>query len=148
MSSVPFLPASIVLPEDQQQRFIRTTEFFNQIAYCVNARSLGFFSIIELINGEVWFVNKSAFRTIYQVVNLIAPGTTSVPHLFGSTVTAQTFTLLPTSDISINVPATPLFVANPNDAFVTVNATMVNVVTTNAAYNGGTAIVLLEYLKN
>lgn len=147
-SDGPFLPASIILPYDQDQLYIRLTEFLNQIAYCINVRELSLFSTVELINGQVWFESAGAYRTAYIITPLVAPGTTSVPHEFGEFIAAGTFALLPTSDISINVPTTPLFVANPNDAFVSVDAVNVNVVTTNAAYNGGTAIVLLEYLKN
>ncbi len=163
-NSAPFLPASIVLPydiENYNELLIRLTLYLNDISYRVNSREISTYFLSEIVTGQSWFkfINpanipkntvtpRSGFRRVYMIPNIVM-GANSIPHDLGDT---STFTMTEMRG-TMNMPFIPFFCpipqsSPPDDIAISTDATDVTVTTFSGAYNGGTAIVVLEYLKN
>lgn len=158
-NTAPFLPASIVLPKDPDELLIRLTLYLNDISYRLNTREIGWYEFIELTTGQSWFsdqtqntitpnIRRSAFRKVFSIPNIIM-GANSVPHNLGD-ISTFTFTDMRGT---MNMGFIPFFCpipqsSPPDDIALSVDATNVTVTTFSGVYTGGTAIVVLEYLKN
>ena len=150
----PFLPSTVYLPEDDEQRIITNNLILNQIVKAVNLREISTYELFELVTGQSWFsatvnVKRAVYRTVYEVGAIAAAGTLNIAHgitnlvqftrIYGTVITAAPdFRPLPrvsatlvTDQISLDVGA--------------VNITIVNGAT---APNITSGIVVLEYLKN
>lgn len=137
----PFLTASTVLPKDAKELLIKLTTLFNDVAYRVNIREISLYSLNEILNGQRWFKKNEAFRKVITFPNIVDPGTTSVAH--GIAPFPSQFT-----DINATVTLAGTIATTLADPEVTVDATNVNIILGVGTYNGATAIVTLEYLKN
>ena len=93
-------------------------------------------------------ITRGGFRTTYYFPAITAPGTTSLAHNLGS-LTNFTFTHIYGT---LNLNSGPLFCGipqgAPDDVEITVDGTNVNIIAATGTYNGASAIVVLEYLKN
>jgi hypothetical protein len=156
-SNLPYLQLSTVLPKDQNELLIKMTTLFNDIAYKVNIREISVYQTVEVLTGQSWFsrnvaINPNSSRPTFRLVmvfpTIAGTATTSLPHgLVG--LSTYTFTEIRGT---LNLPGTPLFApipqAAPDDVAITIDATNVNITTSTGTYNGASAIVVLEYLKN
>ena len=99
------------------------------------------YSLNEILNGQRWFKKNEAFRKVVTFPNIVDPGTTSVAH--GITPFPTQFT-----DINATVTLANTIATSLADPEITVDPVNVNITLAAGTYNGGTAIVTLEYLKN
>lgn len=152
-NNAPFLPASIILPDDANAMRIRLLSYLNEIAYKLNKREIASYDPVELQTGQDWFSSNSrgrrqSFRKVIEFPTVTGTATTSVAHNLGP-LTNITFTEIRGT---LNLPGTPLFAAMPqgapDEASITIDANNVNITLSNNTYNGAYGIVVLEYLRN
>lgn len=152
----PFLNTSIVLPDvmpkEQSELAVKLVSLFNDFALKINNRSISTYSNQQVSTGKIYpavtgLFQRFSYRKQFRFPNIIAAGTTSLPH--GITPYPTEFTLITGT---ITLAATPISEGIPTggaDAVaITVDAANVNIICSSATYNGGTAEVTLEYLVN
>lgn len=155
-----FVSPSIYLPEDEEQRVIRTTDLLSQLATAVNLRDIAVYEPFENSTGQSWFsdnVPSTAtdkpipFRKVIVFPSLTAAGTTSVAHgitnLILCTKIYGVASDIPVSPAVYPTLMIPLPQAAPDDVAVTVDAMNVNIICATATYNGFRALVILEYFR-
>lgn len=150
----PFLPTSLVFPDDQQERNVVLTEMYIDIANSMNVREVGIYDQVELLAGQTFFDPANAqnkrdvFRRVYNIGAIAAgatlntahglTGITSYTHIYGTCVTdAIDFRPLPyVSTVALNQQ-------------ISLTITPINIVIVNGAASANitSAIVVLEYLK-
>ncbi len=74
-NQVPYLRTSREFPEDVKQLAFQTSKSYIDIANCVNARTIGLFTVNRpTITGESWFLNENrrqqTLRQVYTITNL------------------------------------------------------------------------------
>lgn len=150
----PFLPNSVYLPLDEEQRLITNNLLLNQIVKAVNLREIGTYETSETITGESWFssninVKRAVYRQVYQIGALNAGSTLSMAHnisslsqfthIYGTCITADgNFHPLP------DVSATNV----TNQVSLDCTPTNIVIVNGSTAQNISSGLVILEYLKN
>lgn len=76
---VPYLRSERSFPQEAQPLSVEINRCYDEIATCVNSRTIGFFSEgNNLINGEVWFVGSQKYQGFRRIYNITATGNT--PH--------------------------------------------------------------------
>ena len=157
----PFLPSSVYLSDDQEQRIITTNLLFNQIVKAVNFREISSYERIELFNGQQWFSNtpnvkRSGYRRVYQVPVILAGATANILHgititlapapnptaftrVYGTVLTAvPDFRPLPRISATLVTDQISLDIVGPNIVIVN-GATAPNITS---------GFIVLEYLQN
>ena len=77
--TAPFLIGSRNFPEDAQKLVVEINRSYNDIANCVNARTIGIFPTNRRIQtGESWFIRGFKQATLRQVFPFTAAG--NIPH--------------------------------------------------------------------
>ena len=149
-----FLSPDLTLGEDdnfkEQSLLEKLTEFSEQI----NLREVALYDIEELETGQNWFDSadfnntRNTFRKVILFPSLTAVGTTSVAHELGS-IADFTFTkIIGTAKNAAGTLHVALPQGGPDDVMITINANNVNIICATATYNGFSAQIILEYLKN
>lgn len=154
----PYLPVSVVLPEDYDQLLIRLTDLITTIFLQLNQREISLYQKTETITGEIWpssdlsniTVPTTTFRKIFSFGAIAAGATLNIAH--GLTQVTRYTNIYGT--FVTNVPDTrPLpFV----DEAVVTNQVSVKIAGANIVIINGNAaappitsgLVVLEYLKN
>ena len=146
----PFLPLSIVLPQDEDQMRARLITLFNDITFKMNIREIAIYSPVEATTGQQWpSTNPSVPRIGFRktlTVTLAAPGATTVAHGLPAG-----FTIYHIYGVAKNTPFTlgaVLPQAFPDDVALTWDATNVIITANTATYNGFSATIVIEYLKS
>lgn len=155
MSSVfefPYLTTPVYLPEDEEQRVIRTTELFNDSNAAVNMREIAFYDPSETPTGQQWlnsiYQNDQPlipFRRVYNVT-LTAPGVTTFAH--GITGLIFCTRIEGTAAAPDRSQFVPLPQATPDDVAITVSQTNITITAATGTYSGYVAVIILEYFRS
>ncbi len=146
-SQAPFLSASTVLPIDKTELLTRLTNLFNDYAFKINIREISWYEKTELLTGQSWFtaintIKRQPFRVVVEFPVLVDPGTTSVPHNILPFPVAFTRILATVTNVA---GSTATCLAYPE---IDIDAVNVNINLAAGTFNGASALVVLEYLKN
>lgn len=156
-----FLPEDIILPEDDKEKNLVLTDYFKNMVPLLNAKEIGIYNDLEILNGETWFntANRQNRRNGYRTVvdfgvlpnatvksvahNITVASTTSFTHIYA---TATDPTAVFPAIFSVSIPY--VNVATPGDDIeINVDDTNVNIRTSTANWTGfTTCYVVLEYL--
>ncbi len=154
---------NIDITSDEFKLFlVRLRQSINNIAIVVNTCENGYYPLIEMINGQLFFPNPSLnsttdsipYRSVFRItINFGAlpnTGTTSVAHgiNFTSTYTATRIYGAATDTTGLNY--IPLPYASPtaaNNIELSVDGTNVNITTGSNRSNFNVSYVVLEYIK-
>jgi len=139
---------------DGEDRETNLENTLTNIIFSLNSKEIGIFETEEVVNGQAWFnatdenVKRGNFRKVIAVPTLTAAGTTSVAHELGD-ISGFTFTsIYGTAKNAAGTLHVALPQGGPDDVMITIDATNVNVICATGTYNGFSALVILEYLKN
>lgn len=152
----PYVTTSIILPQDENERVIRTTNYLTEIALKVNQREIATYDFTELVTGQSWpsptnnpFSRRQVFRQLYTFGTIAAGVTlnighniqffTAFTHIYGTCITdVPDFRPLPYVDVT-NVT---------NQISVKVTPTNIVIVNGATSANITSGFIILEYLKN
>lgn len=154
ISESPFARESIYLPSDPSQLLIRLKEILTDISLRLNQRQIGIYQISETLSGQQWpSVNPTTslqpFRKIFIGITITGSGTTSIAHNIDTTTIGFVWTRIEGTAQSAGATlGIPLPQSAPDDVEITVDPTNINIIAATGTYNGYTATVTLEYIKN
>jgi hypothetical protein len=148
------MPTNVYLGDDDENKELVLTDILEDVIYRLNSKEIGIYEEYEVLTGQTWFNSvdendkRGVFRKVLKFISLTAAGTTSVAHEIGD-ISGFTFTRIYGS--ARNTAGT-LHVAlpqgGPDDVMITIGANNVNIICATGTYNGFSALVVLEYLKN
>jgi hypothetical protein len=157
----PFIPLYSTYPRVDLTPIdflVRLSQTYTATALAVNAREIASFLKIETPTGQIWDPGTTAvtvndfrggYRTVYTAAAIVAPGVTTIPH--GLTNIGNYSLTHIYGTLFNNNPGAPLFAPMtqpaPDQVALTVDGTNINIIAGTATYNGFSAIVVLEYLK-
>ena len=150
-----FLPTTEVFPEDNEQFLNKLTHVYTKIAQFTNAKEIGYYDLVEQVNGKQFFDPANAqrkrtnFRKVFSFDTIGTGATLNIPHgLTGVSIYTRIYgsCLTSTPDYRPIPFVSTAAIANQ----VSIRVAGANIVITN----GGTApnitsgIAVLEYLYN
>ena len=152
----PYIVSSRDFPFDEVKLPGVLSKMYFEVAYAVNARTVGIYDRFQIATGNRYFndgdpTNRlQSFRQIYTLAALPNAGTSTIPTNIAIDENTQFVNIYGTAEsTTISTPLTPWIVATPNDApYVRVNRTTGNIeiITTSANWITFSAKVVLEYI--
>lgn len=158
----PYLEINRTFPQDPGTLTNTLGKTYFEIAYAVNARTIGIFDKFQVVTGERWFATapvniqapqlpdkRQTYRQVYTFGTIAAGGNATFPHnITGVTAFTRIYgTAITTLPDYRPIPYTDA-VAATNQIQINVNATNVIVTNGSTAQPITSGIVVLEYLLN
>ena len=154
----PYIVSSRDFPFDETLLPPILSKMYFEVAYSVNARTIGIYDKFQIATGNRYFndgdpTNRlQSFRQIYTLDALPNAGTATIATGISIDSNTQFVNIYGTAEsTTISVALTPWIVGIPNDApYLRVNRATGNIeiITTTANWTGFSAKVVLEYILN